>query len=154
MNVFDKIRVKKPMRSAFNLSHEVKTTCNMGELVPINCQEVLPGDKFSINTEAFIRLQPLIAPMMHRVNVYVHHFFVPKRLVFEEYEKFWSGGQNGTDVITEPMITGTFGDWYNSCYLPYGNNEFKKLVDNFGIPYLQMCKQSSLTHALVLTLYH
>lgn len=66
--------VKKPKRSAFDLSHEHKTTMNVGRLVPVLCEEVVPGDQFSISTEALIRLQPMVNPVMHRINTFVHFF--------------------------------------------------------------------------------
>lgn len=44
----------------------------MGDLVPVFIQETLPGDKFKVNLEHLIRFQPLLAPIMHRVNVYTH----------------------------------------------------------------------------------
>ncbi|WP_430735788.1 major capsid protein, partial [Parabacteroides merdae] len=45
-NIFNSIRMKRPRRNAFNLSYESKLTLNMGELVPIMCMPVVPGDKF------------------------------------------------------------------------------------------------------------
>ena len=68
-NIFNSIRMKRPRRNAFNLSYESKLTLNMGELVPIMCMPVVPGDKFRVKTESLVRLAPLVAPMMHRVNV-------------------------------------------------------------------------------------
>ena len=70
---------------------------SMGDLVPIFCEEVLPGDKFRVNTEVLMRLQPMIAPVMHRVNAYVHYFFVPNRLIWNDWEKFITGGRLGQD---------------------------------------------------------
>ena len=64
--------MKRPRRNAFNLSYESKLTLNMGELVPIMCMPVVPGDKFRVKTESLVRLAPLVAPMMHRVNVFTH----------------------------------------------------------------------------------
>ena len=52
MKIFDKISINQPRKSVFDLSHERKFSMNMGDLVPVLCQEVLPGDKFRINMEA------------------------------------------------------------------------------------------------------
>ena len=103
-NIFNSIRMKRPRRNAFNLSYESKLTLNMGELVPIMCMPVVPGDKFRVKTESLVRLAPLVAPMMHRVNVFTHYFFVPNRLVWNEWEDFITKGVDGDDVPVFPSL--------------------------------------------------
>lgn len=103
-NIFNSIRLKRPKRNVFNLSYENKLTMNMGELVPIMCMPIVPGDKFRVNTEALVRLAPLVAPMMHRVNVYTHYFFVPNRLVWNEWEDFITKGIDGEDTPVLPYF--------------------------------------------------
>ena len=103
-NIFNSIRLKRPKRNVFNLSYENKLTMNMGELVPIMCMPIVPGDKFRVNTEALVRLAPLVAPMMHRVNVYTHYFFVPNRLVWNEWEDFITKGIDGEDAPVFPFL--------------------------------------------------
>lgn len=76
----------------------------MGELVPIMCMPIVPGDKFRVNTEALVRLAPLVAPMMHRVNVYTHYFFVPNRLVWNQWEDFITKGIDGEDTPVLPRF--------------------------------------------------
>lgn len=103
-NIFNSIRMKRPRRNAFNLSYESKLTLNMGELVPIMCMPVVPGDKFRVKTESLVRLAPLVAPMMHRVNVFTHYFFVPNRLVWNQWEDFITKGVDGDDVPVLPSL--------------------------------------------------
>ena len=103
-NIFNSIRLKRPKRNVFNLSYENKLTMNMGELVPIMCMPIVPGDKFRVNTEALVRLAPLVAPMMHRVNVYTHYFFVPNRLVWNQWEDFITKGIDGEDAPVLPCF--------------------------------------------------
>lgn len=103
--MFQRIAVKRPKLNKFNLSHEVKLSCNMGDLIPVNCMEVLPGDRFRINTEIMMRLAPMLAPIMHRVNVYTHSFFVPVRLLWSESKDFFTGGRLGTTEPIPPYIT-------------------------------------------------
>lgn len=100
-SIFDKIRVNNPNSSVFNLSHEKKLSCNMGDLIPILAQEVIPGDSFRINTEFMLRLAPMIAPIMHRVNVYTHFFFVPNRLVWDNWGDFIT---NSDPNLVHPQI--------------------------------------------------
>ena len=68
-------------RSKHSLSNYKICSMNMGKLVPIGCTEVLPGDTFQHATSAFIRVQPLVTPVMHPVHAKIMHFFVPHRLV-------------------------------------------------------------------------
>lgn len=103
MNLYNSIRIKTPKRNKFNLSHDVKLSMEMGQLVPILCQDVIPGDTFKCNSEVFIRFAPMIAPIMHRINVYVHYFFVPKRLVWDAWKQFITGGVDGKSGMPDEM---------------------------------------------------
>lgn len=99
MAYFSKIRIKKPRRHMFNLSHEHLTSFNMGELIPIYWEETLPGDKFSVGVESFLRFMPMISPVMHRINLRFYAFYVPNRLVFgqDRWEDFITGGEDGAN---------------------------------------------------------
>ena len=59
--VFQSVRSASPGRSVFNLSYEKKFTCDMGQLIPVMCDEMVPGDKFNIGNQMIIRFQPLVA---------------------------------------------------------------------------------------------
>lgn len=121
--------MKRPKRNAFDLSYESKVTMNMGELVPIMCNPVVPGDKFRVNTEMLVRLAPLVAPMMHRVNVFTHYFFVPNRLVWDEWETFITQGIDGEQKPVFPRISLVDGATYSD--LPLGDST---LWDYLGLP--------------------
>lgn len=100
--IFQAIGGNRPKKSAFDLSHEKKLSFDMGDLVPMYLQEIIPGDQFKVKSEVFMRLAPMIAPMMHRVNVYIHYFFVPNRIIWNEWETFITGGDDGITVPTFP----------------------------------------------------
>ena len=70
---FSQIEDTKIPRARFDLSHEVKTTLNQGELVPFYASEVLPGDKFKLSAEVFMRLMPS-ALLRCNVWMYIHIF--------------------------------------------------------------------------------
>lgn len=131
-NIFNSIRMKRPRRNAFNLSYESKLTLNMGELVPIMCMPVVPGDKFRVKTESLVRLAPLVAPMMHRVNVFTHYFFVPNRLVWNQWEDFITKGVDGEDVPIFPKIT--LGQSTAAFVLNQGYFNDSSLWDYLGLP--------------------
>lgn len=92
-------------RSKFSLSHYKLLSGNMGPLYPIGLMEVLPGDTIQQATSLLLRCSPLVAPVMHPVHVRVHHWFVPHRIVWDDWEDFITGGPDGMDDSTFPTIT-------------------------------------------------
>ena len=76
-NIFDTVSSVQLGRSVFDLSYDKKLTCDMGELIPVMCDEMVPGDKFDIGNQIVVRFQPLVAPILHEINAFVHYFFVP-----------------------------------------------------------------------------
>lgn len=104
MSIFDNVAFPKHKRNVFNLSHEHRTSAAFGQLIPVFCEEVLPGDTWQINTESFIRAMPMLAPLMHRVNIYTHFFFVPNRLVWDDWKDFITGGEDGTANPEFPQL--------------------------------------------------
>jgi len=91
MALFQDVLVRKPGRSLFNLTHERKFSCDWSYIYPILCQEVVPGDTFKIKTEVLVRTAPLVSPVMHRVNVKVNYFYIPNRLLMEDWQDFITG---------------------------------------------------------------
>lgn len=92
-------------RNKFSLSHKVNFSCDQGELIPCSLIEVLPGDIFRHGTSALIRLAPMVAPPFTQLNCTIFQFFVPARLVWEDFEDFITGGPEGTSLPTYPTIT-------------------------------------------------
>jgi len=92
-------------RSKFSLSNYKLLSCDMGQLIPCGLTEVLPGDTIQQATSLLVRVSPLLAPVMHPVHVRIHHWFVPHRLVWEDWEDFITGGPDGDDASVFPTIT-------------------------------------------------
>lgn len=103
-NIFQHVLAKKPKRSTFNLSHDVKLTMEMGKLVPFLCEEVVPGDTWKNKTTCLVRFAPLQAPVMHRIWVTTHFFYVPFRLLWDDFEEFITGGPTGNSTPAFPVI--------------------------------------------------
>lgn len=95
----------KAKRNVFDLSHERKFSCNPGDLIPVLCEEVVPGDSWSVNTESLVRMAPLISPLMHRVDVFIHYFFVPNRIIWDDWQDFITGGEDGNDSSVMPYFS-------------------------------------------------
>lgn len=123
-NLFNSIKMMRPKKNVFDLSHDVKLTLDMGKLVPTLAMECVPGDSFTISCESLLRFAPLVAPMMHRVDVTMHYFFVPNRILWNNWEQFITGGREGSPTPNFPYF------FYN----PEWDSETKKLVDYMGIP--------------------
>lgn len=98
-SIFSKVGTQRIKSSVFNLSEEHMLSCNMGDLVPILCKEVLPGDKFKVSTELLIKFAPLKAPAMGRVTAYVHYFFVPTFQIDSVFERFINPKLNDGSIV-------------------------------------------------------
>ena len=110
MSLFNHVGGIVPRKSLHKLDYSKTFTCDMGKLIPIMCDEVVPGDVFDIGNEAVIRFQPMVAPMLHEVNAYVHYFFVPYRLLWSDWEKFITGGEDGQFTASIPSWTSSSDD--------------------------------------------
>lgn len=102
-NLFNSIPLLKPKRNAFNLSHSVKLTMEMGQLVPFYVQDVLPSDRLRVSATNLIKFAPLIAPILSEVDVYMHFFFVPTRLIWDSWEDFITGSHKGKKLPEDSM---------------------------------------------------
>lgn len=122
-NPFTTIQVKAPNTNQFDLSFDNKLTLDMGKLVPVLCQETLPGDHFSITPEMLLRFAPLIRPIMHPINSFIHLFYVPKRIVWKKFDDFISGN----DPAVAPIYFQ--GDVANPLNVQAGS-----IFDYFGLP--------------------
>lgn len=84
-------------RSRFDRSHAVKTAFDAGDLIPIYLDEVLPGDTFNMTSTSFGRLATPLHPIMDNIYMDVHFFFVPTRLVWDEFQEFMGERKKPTD---------------------------------------------------------
>lgn len=90
-NIFQSSQMSGVKSNSFDLSHDLKMSFSMGELVPTCVMECLPGDQISINTENMLRFAPLISPVMHKIKVKTEYFFVPNRILWSGWEKWITG---------------------------------------------------------------
>lgn len=112
-------------RSKFNRTFGVKTTFNEGYLVPVLCDEMLPGDTFALKMHAFARLSTLLFPIMDNLYLESFFFFVPNRLLWTNWEKFCGYQVNPGDSVafTIPQVT-----------IPGGGIPEGTLMDYMGLP--------------------
>lgn len=122
-HLFSQIPSTQIPRSVFDRSHGYKTTFNSGFLVPFYVDEVLPGDSFKLTATLFARLATPIVPFMDNLYLETFFFFVPNRLVWDNWQKFNGEQKNPTDStdFLIPTVSGT-------------NVENQTLWDYFGLP--------------------
>lgn len=125
-------------RSTFDKSCNVKTSFNVGELIPFYVDEVLPGDTFEITTSKVARLQTLITPVMDNLYLDTYYFFVPNRLVWEHWEEFM--GANKTSAWIPSVEYHVPG-----IYAPSGGWNAGTIADYMGIPIGVQCATESDT---------
>jgi len=122
-------------RSSFDRSCGHKTTFDAGYLIPIYIDEALPGDTFNAKLHAFGRLATPLHPFMDNLFIDTHFFFVPNRLLWDNWERF-NGAQDNpgdsTDYLVPQMVA--------PATVGYANGS---LSDHFGIP----TEVADLTHS-------
>ncbi len=143
MSVFSSVLGNKVGRSVFDLSHVKRFTCDMGQLIPVYFDECVPGDTRKIGMQCVTRFQPLVAPILDSVDLTVHYFFVPTRLLMdneEDWNTFLTGGKDGkNDSVSLPtfLFSGFDGTQIDYNSFPFSNGcVYGKysLWDYFGFP--------------------
>lgn len=114
-------------RSRFKRDFNLLTTINEGDLVPIYCDEVLPGDTAKISMNALMRMSTPLYPVMDNCNCDFYFFFVPSRLLWEHFENLM--GQNDRSYWAEPIEYTT-----PKTKAPKGGWDVGTVADYFGIP--------------------
>lgn len=119
-NLFNSIQLSKPKKNVFDLTHDVKMSMNMGDLVPCCIMEAVPGDKFHLSNEALVRFAPLVSPVMHRFDVTTHYYFVPSRLLWPNWEN-WITDKDPSSPPAFPKVL-------------VGSGNYTRLMDYMGVP--------------------
>lgn len=134
-------------RSSFRIQKTHKTTFDSGYLVPIYVDEVLPGDTFNLRATIMARLATPIYPIMDNLYLDTFFFFVPNRLVWDNWKRFM-GEQDDPDSSTDYIIP--------TIQSPANGYPVNSLQDYMGLPTVGMLQASaSITHsALPLRAYN
>lgn len=126
-------------RSRFSMQKTLKTTFDSGYLVPIMCEEVLPGDTFNVNVTMFGRLATPLFPVMDNLHLDSFFFFVPNRLVWTNWVKFMGEQDNPSDSISYSIP---------QQVSPAGGYAVGSLQDYFGLPTVgQVTAGNTVSHS-------
>lgn len=123
---FTQIQVQTPETNQFDLSHDNKLSLDMANLYPVLVLPTLPGDKIKISAEALVRFAPMVFPVMHVINVFIHFFYVPTRIVWKNFQKWILGETISAQYIQGVDPTRTLavsaGDFLDYMGLPISTN--------------------------------
>ena len=114
-------------RSKFKIPHNHKSTFSAGDLVPIYCTEVLPGDTISLEMASVVRMMTPLYPTMDNASMDLCFFYVPARLLWDHWKAFWGENTNAWYQSVEyevPQITTNSGSKFAS----------KSVADYMGLP--------------------
>lgn len=112
-------------RSRFDRSYNVKDTFNFDYLTPCFVEEIIPGDTMNLNVRSFARLAPQIRPIMDNMYIEFFWFFIPARIVWENWERFM-GAQDDPGDSTDYLIP--------TITSPVGGFAVGSIYDHLGIP--------------------
>lgn len=134
MSIFNQVKGLRPKKNAFNKSYTNRFTTTFGKLVPCYIEHAVPGSSFSLNTGALARFLALNAPIMDNINMYVHFWKIPYRLLDIDWTKF-IGGEFDNDSDYDPAFISNdptdFGSFYDYLELHFTEN-FAKCVVSRG----------------------
>lgn len=147
---FQSVGALSPGRAVFDLSNARALPADFGYLYPVLAEEVVPGDVFSLSADVVARMMPSIAPVMHEVNIFIHYWFVPFRLLWpkvdesgDDWESYITGGEHGDNSAVLPLWTPPPGGY------PVGS-----LWDYFGLPTGVVPHSSVLPYAFLKRAYN
>ena len=75
----------KVHRNGFDLSFRNSFTAKVGELLPVMCKEIIPGDHYDIDVSSFTRTQPVNSAAFSRLREYYDFYFVPYSLLWDKF---------------------------------------------------------------------
>lgn len=101
---FSQIQAFRPETNKFDMGHQLKFDCKAGDLIPCFVQDTLPGDFWKMNSEVLMRLAPMVAPMMHQVDVYIHYWAIPYDVLWKNWWNFYSPKTRDASIPEHPYV--------------------------------------------------
>lgn len=103
-NLFNSVQGLRPRLRSYNLSHGYQFTTDIGLIVPVFIRDCVPGSVFRIGAHNLTRLSALLSPAMDDINLYVHLWKIPRRLLDSDFNK-WIGGEITDEDYDPPYFT-------------------------------------------------
>lgn len=124
-------------RNGFDLSFRNAFTAKVGELLPVVCQEVIPGDKFKIDISSFTRTQPVQTAAFTRIREYYDFYFVPTSLLWDKFNNYivQTNNYNHAKSVTESPDNLEQHPWFSMTGIKaYINALSSSKIDDGGLP--------------------
>lgn len=133
---FDRIPQVDIQRSGIRIDSGTLTTCNAGELVPFRCFEVLPGASYYLEDAKFVaRMTPSVHATMDNAFIDFYYFFVPNRIVWDDWKHFFGEPENYWIPSREYVVP--------QIQFPNGGFSSLSVADHFGLPTLVDARNST-----------
>lgn len=127
MSIFNSIQIPKVPRSRFNMSHYNNMSADYGRLYPFLFIDCVPNDTFKLGADVLINTAPMITAPYTQNDVRLDYFFVPYRLLWDNWKDFITGGEDGTSEPVLPYVTTRL---WSDYFGEYGPNS---LLSYFGV---------------------
>lgn len=104
-SIFQNVQGLKPRRRAYNLSKRNDFTCHLGTLIPVYTRDLIPNTSFYMRVHGLIRFLPMVAPIMDNIDLYLHVWQAPRRIIEGEQFTDMITGETPDDEINLPYFT-------------------------------------------------
>lgn len=126
--ILSQIQIGEHKKSRFDLSHTSKRTGNLGYILPCLSKDCLPGDSINLEPNVLARFEPFAVNIMSDMKITHHSFYVPHRLVWDNWDTFLTGGKTTTFDLILP--------WFGYEFFSNFDGGFIKDFYDFMIPKL------------------
>ena len=128
------INLKDQQKSGFDLSNNVLGTGKIGRIIPTRALHVMPGDTIKQDSKVAVQFEPLAVPILANMEVKQEHFYVPYNVVWQNWDKFISGGEkmDYSGVVPNTSLKDIVMCVVNN--LPRFTFDIESSIPNFGIP--------------------
>lgn len=146
-NIFDHTTEAKQERTLFNMSYLHTYNATFGELIPFYLQETVPNDTFTISNDILCRVQPMEVPLMSRIRIYTHYYYMRNNQAWSKWNYFITRGRSGN--YETPFPNYNMNTQPNSKFLDEDDNKWygqfteDSLANALGLPIMQYYKSGT-----------
>ena len=118
---------RRVAKSKYSFPYKLVCDANMGEIIPLQVFDVLPGDGLTFNPEIILKTAPMVAPTTTEIRQNLRLFYVPFRLLYSQFNDMYMG--TTSDALTVPQVKFSNAGDFQTFYKNYG-----RLYNYFGLP--------------------
>lgn len=134
---FNQVPQTHVSRTRFKRDQNILTTFDAGKLIPFYVDEVLPGDTFSVDTAAIIRMTTPKYPVFDDAFIDFYYFYCPNRILWDHFKQFMGEADDApwmpTKTYEVPKIKIASNEETNGKENLKGPKE-QSILDYMGVP--------------------